>query len=288
EQAAANVATINTRLENLALLNRKITEVQAKGGNTAQLEDQRDLAVGELAKFMDVRTQRFPDGSLSVTLPAGQPLVMTSKAATLKCDMGLLSRTRKNQTFPIDSIGGQLGALLDYQNQTLAGIRTRRDQQAEQLATAINDQLQQGYDLNGDNGIALFTFEANGAAGTLAINPQMTADKLAFIGDDGTGNPVGGAGDNGNLLEIVGLKANFYDAFTGLVGDVAIQSAQIQAQASASTSLLQDAQSRRDGVSGVNQDEEGIRLMNFMQAYQANAKVVSAADDLFNTLLGMF
>src|SRR5690606_28643248 len=202
----------------------------------------------------------------SVTLPAGQPLVMTGKAATLKLDNGQLSLTMKNQTFPVERTGGQLGALLDYQNQTLAGIRSRLDQQAEQLATAINDQLQQGYDLNGDNGIALFTFEANGAAGTLAINPQMTADKLAFIGDDGTGNPVGGAGDNGNLLEIVGLKATFYDAYTALVGDVAIPSAQIQALACASTSLLQDAQSRRVGVSDVNQDEAGIRLRNFLEA----------------------
>jgi len=288
EQTAANVATINSQLENLALLNRKIMEVQGKGGNTSQLEDQRDLALGELAKFMEVRTQRYPDGSMSVTLPAGQPLVMTGKAATLQISNGELSLTMKNQTFPIDSTGGQLGALLDYQHNTLADLRTRLNEQAETLATAINDQLQQGYDLNGDPGIALFVFEPNGAAGTLRINPQMTAEQLAFIGDDGLGNPVGGAGDNSNLLEVVALKANFYDAYTSLVGDVAIQSAQIQAQATASNSLLQDAQSRRDGVSGVNQDEEAIKLMNFIQAYQANAKVVSAADQLFNTLLGMF
>src|SRR5690554_8153191 len=72
EQTAANVATINSQLENLALLNRKIMEVQGKGGNTSQLEDQRDLALGELAKFMEVRTQRYPDGSMSVTLPRSE------------------------------------------------------------------------------------------------------------------------------------------------------------------------------------------------------------------------
>lgn len=288
EQTEANVAAINSQLKNLAVLNDKIAETLTKGGNTSQLEDQRDLAVTELAKLMEIRTQRLSDGRLTITLSAGQPLVLNSHAATLNYENGAISLSLNGNIFPITQPGGQLGALLDYRNQTLVDLRTRLNEQAETLATAINTQLQQGYDLNGEPGIPLFVFEASGAAGSLAINPEMTADKLAFIGDDGNGNPAGGAGDNSNLLKVVALKPNFYDAYAKMVGDVAIQSAQVQAQATASTSLLEDAQTRRDNVSGVNQDEEAIRLMTFLQAYQANAKVVSAANDVFNTLLGMF
>src|SRR5690606_39373866 len=63
-------------------------------------------------------------------------------------------------------------------------------------------------------------------------------------------------GDNTNLLAVIDMKAGFYDDYTGLVGDIGIQSAQIQASAQASRSLAQDAQQQRDSVSGVNQDEE--------------------------------
>ena len=41
----------------------------------------------------------------------------------------------------------------------------------------------------------------------------------------------------------------------------------------------------RDGISGVNLDEEAADLIKFQQIYQANAQVISVARDLFDTLL---
>lgn len=288
EQSQAMTADINSQISSIARLNEKIVDVQSRGGNTAQLEDQRDLAIKALSERVEVRTQSFPDGHTNVTLAGGQPLVLGAKASSMSLTAGNLSLDFKGQSFPITDPGGQLGALQSYQTGTLADIRSRLDTQADNIATQINNQLAAGFDLNGNPGAALFQFDPTSPASTLEVNPALTPEELAFIGDDGAGNPVGGAGDNSNLLQVVDLKAGFYDDFSGLVGDIAINSAQIQAQASASQSLLNDAQNRRDSVSGVNQDEEAVRLMEFTQAYQANAKVVSTADQVFNTLLGMF
>src|SRR5690606_24499743 len=82
EQAAANVPTINSQRENLAILSRMVTELQAKSGNTSQPEAQRHIAVGELAKYRDVRTQLYRDDRKCVTKPARQPLVKNGKAST--------------------------------------------------------------------------------------------------------------------------------------------------------------------------------------------------------------
>ena len=41
-------------------------------------------------------------------------------------------------------------------------------------------------------------------------------------------------------------------------------------------------------VSGVNTDEEGVKIMAYTKAYQANAKVISTSDQLFNSILNMF
>ena len=41
-------------------------------------------------------------------------------------------------------------------------------------------------------------------------------------------------------------------------------------------------------VSGVNTDEEGIKIMAYTKAYQANAKVISTSEQLFTSILNMF
>jgi flagellar hook-associated protein 1 FlgK len=288
EQATTLVSGINGQTASIARLNAQIADIQARGGNTSQLEDQRDLAVQKLAGNLALDVQKFPDGRMNVSLSGGQPLVLGSKPATMSLVNGELSLDLKGQVFPITSPGGQLGALQDYRNGTLNELRTSLNGQAERLAVDLNAQLVKGYDLNGDPGAELYESDANDPAASLRLAAGVEPERLGFIGDDGTGNPVGGSGDNTNLLEVITLKSGFYDAYTGLLGNLAIQSAQIQAEASASRGMLADAQSRRDSVSGVSQDEEAVRLMQFTQAYQANAKVVSTAGRVFDTLLGMF
>ena len=83
------------------------------------------------------------------------------------------------------------------------------------------------------------------------------------------------------------LEDTSYEAFRGMVGELAITSAQWQADAAAAGNIRMEAQARRDGVSGVNLDEEAMNMMNYVQNYQANAKVIGTADQLFNTLLNM-
>lgn len=287
EQTGALVDSINSQLKNVARLNERIADVRAKGGNTAQLQDQRDLAIRTLAEYVDVRTQNFPDGRINVTLASGQPLVLGDEAAALTYENDRLSLEYKGQTFPVTDSGGQLGALLTYRADTLAEVRARLNVQARNLAESLNSQLNSGYDLNGDAGADLYAFDPAAPAASIRVTDIMP-EQLAFRAGDGSGNPLGGPGDNTNLLAVIGLKAGFYDDYTGLVGDIGIQSAQVQASAQASQNLLQDARQQRDSVSGVNQDEEAVRLMEFVQHYQANAKVIGVADQMFNTLLGMF
>lgn len=52
-----------------------------------------------------------------------------------------------------------------------------------------------------------------------------------------------------------------------------------------STSVAADAETTRAGQAGVNIDEEAARLMQFQQGYQAAAKVLQAAQTLFDELL---
>ncbi|HRF30290.1 MAG TPA: flagellar basal body rod C-terminal domain-containing protein, partial [Azonexus sp.] len=55
----------------------------------------------------------------------------------------------------------------------------------------------------------------------------------------------------------------------------------------AQTSLLNQAVAAREAVSGVNSDEEAAKLIEYQQAYQASAKVIEIASNLFDTLLSI-
>ena len=63
---------------------------------------------------------------------------------------------------------------------------------------------------------------------------------------------------------------------------------QAEVNRSAAQSLLEQSESYRESVSGVNLDEEAANLIRFEQAYNASAQLISVARDTFNVLLNAF
>ncbi|MBK1694278.1 flagellar hook-associated protein FlgK [Chromatium weissei] len=100
-------------------------------------------------------------------------------------------------------------------------------------------------------------------------------------------------GDNRNLLAMTKLQENFLiqgrETFTGsynsLLTEVGSKTRHAQIEYSASTTVLEDAQSEREAISGVNLDEEAANILKFQQAYQAAAQVIAVTGVLFDTLL---
>ena len=74
----------------------------------------------------------------------------------------------------------------------------------------------------------------------------------------------------------------FYQA---MVSDVAVRVNQTDQILSNQEALQASLQNRRDEVSGVNIDEEVGLLILQQQAYQASARILSTARELFETLL---
>jgi flagellar hook-associated protein 1 FlgK len=98
--------------------------------------------------------------------------------------------------------------------------------------------------------------------------------------------------DNRNALALQALgDARFVDGGTAidryaeLVGDVGSRAQSAKSSLDMSERLQDDAERARTEVSGVNLDEEAARLMQYQQAYQAAAKVIAAANEMFRTLL---
>lgn len=100
--------------------------------------------------------------------------------------------------------------------------------------------------------------------------------------------------DNRNALRFVGLETSatvaggtlsFSEAYGRLVEVVGTKSNLASINTAASKSLLEQTQTMRDSISGVNLDEEAANLIKYEQMYNANARVISVARELFDTLL---
>lgn len=124
----------------------------------------------------------------------------------------------------------------------------------------------------------------------VAINGQPKAGDTFTVGFN-----TEGSNDNRNALAMVALESKklmqdgtltLDDGYGKLVEEVGTKSSLSKINTEASKSLLEQTQSMRDGISGVNLDEEASDLIRFQQLYQANAQVISVARELFDTLLG--
>ncbi|WP_449556471.1 flagellar hook-associated protein FlgK [Huaxiibacter chinensis] len=292
------VGQINSLTAGIADYNKKIMEMDSTGGNSNVLRDQRDELVKQLSTYADVKVAEDSNGSYSVSMKNGQPLVSGKVAGELSSSLDgngtpVLSLNFSNTTFSLNpSTGGQLGALYDYETGELADMQTSVQGMAEAVATMFNDQLAQGFDKNGNPGQPLFTFDLTNPAGILQVN-KLKPDELALS------DTAGEQGNGGNLQALIDLKnkktdiggmgnMSLNEAAAAIISNIGIASKKSQSEMEAAQGVYDQAQLQRNNLSAVNQDEEAINLQVYMQAYQSNVKVIATGNQIFNDLLGLF
>jgi flagellar hook-associated protein 1 FlgK len=148
------------------------------------------------------------------------------------------------------------------------------------------------------------TYKVNGAGASIAYTPGANIDingwRVQLTGDPAAGDTVtvqansGGTADNGNLLQLAELAqqstmeggtATYGEAYGSLVGNVGSVTRQYQVSSTALKTLLDNAVTAKEAVSGVNLDEEAAELLKFQQAYQAAAQVIAIGNSVFDALL---
>jgi flagellar hook-associated protein 1 FlgK len=298
QQRAAIVAASNADITNIAALNLRISHANATGDSISALVDARDLAIDDLAGKMGLEVSDQPDGTRNVSLKTGQSLVIGGVAGKLGASAGVAGGQQftleiASTTFGVDAaaLGGQLGGLTRYEQEILLPLQQGVSDIAEQLANKVNAQLTAGFTMAGNPGKPLFVFTPGGNSNLLKVAPGFLTADLAFSSD---GTP----GDSGNLQKLVALKGQAInvttlgtvlvgDADTQLVGKLGVDSQQNQAALSTADAVRNQATEDWQSTSGVNQDEEAVNLVEYQKMYQANMKVMSVANALFDATLQM-
>ncbi len=103
-----------------------------------------------------------------------------------------------------------------------------------------------------------------------------------------------GFGDNRNIVNILSLqgsdksggnKGNFQEIFNITVAKVGsnVQASKLSLDSASST--LDAAEASQSEFAGVNLDEEAAHLLEFQQAYQASARILQTAKEMFQSLI---
>jgi flagellar hook-associated protein 1 len=188
-QINANVDGINSIAARIADLNDKIIVVAAQGGGNQppnDLLDQRDTLVRELNTLVRANVVQQSDGSYNVFIGNGQALVVRSDAYRLSAiqdpaspsdrQIALDTGTAIVRLRAEDIVGGELGGLFAYRDQTLNEAQNSLGRIAMVLAQNFNEQHTLGQDLNGAMGQNYF------AVGT----PTVIANANNSVGSSAT------------------------------------------------------------------------------------------------------
>ena len=81
------------------------------------------------------------------------------------------------------------------------------------------------------------------------------------------------------------FTGSFYDCFASLENTLAIDLKSANTTLQNQISVLNQTASTRDGVSGVQLDEEGMDLMHYNQSYTAAARLMTTLDEALDTLI---
>ncbi|SEQ18875.1 flagellar hook-associated protein 1 FlgK [Solimonas aquatica] len=138
----------------------------------------------------------------------------------------------------------------------------------------------------GDRFLVQPTTHAAGEIGMATSNARSIAAAAAGSAANSSSN------SNAQALAALGAqtllnggKDSLSAAQSAMVARIGSQSQQAGIQLDAQTALQSQAQSAWESKSGVNLDEEAADLIRYQQAYQAAARVVQIASDVFQTLL---
>jgi flagellar hook-associated protein 1 FlgK len=160
------------------------------------------------------------------------------------------------------------------------------------------------------------TSDTTGLAAALGINTFFTGDSAASLAlrDDLQGDldlinagrlsaPGNiSVGDNQIAQEIAALagkkvsintvwnqtgEQTLTDYYSTLISKIGADTSSVKFSAATETTMAQDLYLRQEEVRGVNLDEEMSNLIKFQASYKAAAKLITTADEMLQTLLGM-
>ena len=198
QDIGSSVTQANTDLNQIAAINQQLQGLSANDPSAATLEDQRDNAINDLSKLMDVNAVTNGANQVSILTNTGIQLVSGTQASQFSfTSAGTLSPTSLYNSNPAQSgVGsltvklpngasidvvankvissGRIAADLQLRDQTLVQAQNQVDQLAATLSSSLSDQTTQGTAVTPSASLSGFTLDLSNLQAGNSINLTYT------------------------------------------------------------------------------------------------------------------
>ncbi len=144
-EIASAVEDVNNQLDRIDDLNAQIMGAMARGADSTELMDQRDLSLNTLSEYMDINYYTRADGS--VTIYSGSGLLLLSDepqhlshVPTTDGDasMEMYSVTVAGASRTLEFGSGKMAAMMEMRDKLLPGLHSSLDEMSSQLKETMN------------------------------------------------------------------------------------------------------------------------------------------------------
>ncbi|WP_144209977.1 flagellar hook-associated protein FlgK [Shewanella donghaensis] len=191
-----------------------------------------------------------------------------------------------------DANSGYTSVKLNGIDRSVSGFPETGSELTVEVDTANN--TYQVYDTDGNTVGAPTAFTPPQIDTPFGFSFEVNDTSVAGVTDRYTFDLSFAEGDNSNAIEMAKLSdaklmnngsSTLDGVFEGSKLDVASKAKAATVSLSSNEAVYQQAYNRVQSESGVNLDEEAANLMRFQQAYQASARIMTTAQQMFDSLI---
>lgn len=288
----ADVSRANALLADIYRLNAVVPDSPGAG-------DLIDARLAELSKLLSISVTRNDQGQVTVAgadgtalaRPGGYVALGVAGAGPLQLTLSTVdpatgASSLVNANAAALAASGEIAGLLRLANDDLPTLAARVSSAAAAIAGALNAEYAQN-SIVGAAGPTPDVLVLAGAGGRLEVNAALLGDPARFAIARPTAG-VGGLNDGSgaSALAFVGGGSAARDVAQS-IAEIGSAARNARTRADSASALDSELSARIASEGGVNLDEELSNLILYQRAYGANARVISAVDELWQTLLNV-
>lgn len=310
DEVNSKVARINSLAKEIAGIDVQVIAAKSSGSSPNDLIDQRDLKLEELSSLANVSVSEDNYGSVTVSLGS---MVIASRAGYVAVkavsagpqtingsSFDQLKLVAEKSGVMIDVSTGELGGILGSYNSGIPNYLGKLDRLAAAIVNEVNTIHSSGFGLQNPSRTGINFFKGNSAA-TIGIDLTDTSTGAApgsviDLKNIAAAAPPGSPGNNEIALRIASLARDGVTSLGGtalpqyynnMISELGIEVNTASNIVTSNELVIQQLEGQRDAISGVSIDEEMTNLIKFQRAFDAAARVVRTADEMFDTILSM-
>ncbi|NTV38500.1 MAG: flagellar hook-associated protein FlgK [Demequinaceae bacterium] len=303
-EAAATVSQVNTLASSVADLNSQIRGVLVSGGSANELIDKRSVIITQLSGLVGASSRAQADGTVNVMV-GGNPLVSGDRAQAIQLDgsyamsaataeppvaTDVIRLSWSTTGTPLSLEGGSLaGTVASLQPASKGGAIAsavgKLNDLATSVGTAVNAVHAGGQTLApppNDTGVNFFSFSATLPA-ALGLKVAITDPNMVAAGNPGSGTLDGSIADQ--LSQLREGTASPDAGWRNFVTELGVASAAATRKADVSEATRASAENLQMSNASVDVDEEMTNMLSFQRAYEGAARVLTAIDQMLDTLI---